>query len=41
MGAYEMMENGHQVKIIFDGTGSRAAAVLSAADHKYHELFKQ
>jgi len=40
MGAYEMMESGREVKIIFDGAGTQAAAALSAPDHKYHELFK-
>jgi hypothetical protein len=41
MGAYEMMESGHEVKIIFDGAGTQAAATLSAPDHKYHDLFRQ
>ena len=40
MGAYEMMESGSEVKIIFDGAGTQAAAALSAPDHKYHDLFK-
>ena len=41
MGAYEMMESGHEVKIIFDGAGTQAAATLSGPDHKYHDLFRQ
>jgi hypothetical protein len=41
MGAYGVMESGHEVKIIFDGAGTQAAAALSAPDHKYHDLFKQ
>jgi hypothetical protein len=40
MGAYETMESGHEVKVIFDGAGTQAAATLSAPDHKYHNLFK-
>jgi hypothetical protein len=40
MGAYEMMESGQEVKIIFDGAGTQAAAALSAPDHKYHDLFR-
>jgi hypothetical protein len=40
MGAYEMMESGQNVKIIFDGAGTQAAAALSAPDHKYHDLFR-
>jgi len=40
MGAYEMMESGEEVKIIFDGAGTQAAAALSAPDHKYHDLFR-
>jgi hypothetical protein len=40
MGAYEIMENGGEVKIIIDGAGTQAAAALSAPDHKYHDLFK-
>jgi hypothetical protein len=28
MGAYEMMESGQNVKIIFDGAGTQAAAAL-------------
>lgn len=40
MGAYEMMESEHEVKIIFDGAGTQAAATLSAPDHKYHDLFR-
>jgi hypothetical protein len=40
MGAYEMMESGQEVKIIFDGAGTQAAAASSAADHKYHDLFR-
>jgi hypothetical protein len=40
MAAYEIMENGGEVKIIFDGAGTQAAAALSAPDHKYHDLFK-
>jgi hypothetical protein len=28
MGAYEMMESGREVKIIFDGAGTQAAAAL-------------
>jgi hypothetical protein len=40
MGAYEMVESGQEVKIIFDGAGTQAAAALSAPDHKYHDLFR-
>lgn len=40
MGAYEMMESGSEVKMIFDGAGTQAAVELSAPDHKYHDLFK-
>ncbi len=40
MGAYEMMESGQEVKIVFDGAGTQAAAALSAPDHKYHDLFR-
>jgi hypothetical protein len=43
MGAYEMMESGQEVKIIFDGAGTHAAASLSEPNHKYHkyhDLFK-
>ena len=40
MGAYEMMESGQEVKIIFDGAGTQAAASLSEPNHKYHDLFK-
>lgn len=40
MGAYEMMESEHEVKIIFDGAGTQAAATLSVPDHKYHDLFR-
>jgi hypothetical protein len=40
MSAYEMMESGMEVKIMFDGSGSQAAAALSAPDHEYHDLFK-
>jgi hypothetical protein len=40
MGAYEVMDSGHEVKIIFDGAGTQAAATLSAPDHKYHDLFR-
>lgn len=39
MGAYEYLENGGEVKIIFDGAGTQAAAALVKSDHKYHELF--
>jgi hypothetical protein len=40
MGAYEMMESGHEVKIIFDGAGTQAAVTLSDQYHKYHDLFR-
>jgi hypothetical protein len=40
MGAYEMMEGGQEVKIIFDGAGTQAAAALSVSNHKYHDLFR-
>jgi hypothetical protein len=40
IGAYEMMESGDEVKIIFDGAGTEAAAALSAADHKCNDVFK-
>lgn len=40
VGAYEMMESGDEVKIIFDGAGTAAAAALSAPDHKYHDAFR-
>jgi hypothetical protein len=40
MGVYEMVESGKEVKIIFDGAGTQAAAALFAPDHKYHDLFK-
>jgi hypothetical protein len=36
-----MMESRREVKIIFDGAATEAAAALSAPDHKYHDLFKQ
>jgi hypothetical protein len=29
-----------EIKIIFDGAGTQAAAALSAPDHKYHDLLK-
>ena len=40
IGAYEMMESGDEVKIIFDGAGAEAAAALSAPDHKYNDVFR-
>ena len=40
MAAYEIMENGGEIKIIFNGAGIQAAAALSAPDHKYHDLLK-
>lgn len=40
MGAYEMMESGQEVKVIFDVAGAQAAVALSAPDHKYHDLFR-
>ena len=40
MDAYEMMESGHEIKIIFDGAGTAAAAALSAPDHKYSDVFR-
>ena len=38
--AYEMIEDGDEVKIIFDGAGTEAAAALSVSDHKYNDVFK-
>src|SRR5260370_42403004 len=29
MGAYEMMESGYEIKIIFDGAGTRSATALA------------
>jgi hypothetical protein len=40
IGAYEMMESGDEVKIIFDGAGTEAAAALAAPDHKYNDVFR-
>jgi hypothetical protein len=40
MAAHEQIESGQDVKIIFDGAGSKAAATLSAKHHRYHDLFK-
>lgn len=39
MGAYEYIESGAEVKIIFDGAGTQAAAALANPEHKYHDLF--
>lgn len=40
-GAYEYIEGGGEVKIIFDGAGTQAAAALAKPDHEYHELFEK
>lgn len=41
MGALEYIESGGDVRIIFDGAGTQAAAEFAKADHKYHELFEK
>ncbi len=41
MGAFEYVELGETVQIVFDGAGTQAAAELARDDHKYHELFEK
>ncbi len=40
-GALEFQESGSEVRIVFDGAGTRAAAALAQSDHKYHALFEK
>jgi len=40
MGALEYSESGSEVRIVFDGAGTQAAAALAQGDHKYHDLFE-
>ncbi len=35
----EFKEGGDQVRLVFDGAGTRWIGELGAADHKYHALF--
>jgi len=37
--AHELIESGQEIKTIFDGAGSIAAATLSPEHHRYHDLF--
>lgn len=36
----ELKEAGDEVKLIFDGAGTKWIPVLNAEDHKYHQLFQ-
>lgn len=39
MSAAEFAESGGEVRIVFDGAGTIAAAAFAAEGHKYHQLF--
>lgn len=41
MGAYEYAEANEEIRIIFDGAGTQAAAAFADPDHKYHELYQK
>lgn len=40
-GALEFLESGSELRVVFDGAGTRAAAALAKSDHKYHALFEK